>query len=243
MNILLKVSYDGTKYHGFQIQPNLITVEEVLKNSIEKTVHHKVKLYTAGRTDRGVHAMGQCVNFYSDTTIDIGNLPKVINYNLPEDIAVVGAKYAPDDFHSRFSAKGKHYRYIIYRGKYRNPLYRNRALNFPYELDIEKMQSSLNYLIGEKNYKSFMGRDAVVKDTIRRIDKIKVIDKKEFIYIDFYGKSFLKNMIRIVVGTAIEIGRGKYEPEYMLEALNKEHRRAAGPTAPSYGLYLMEIYY
>ncbi|RVU54112.1 tRNA pseudouridine(38-40) synthase TruA [Anaerosphaera multitolerans] len=243
MNILLKVCYDGTSYHGFQIQPDLVTVEGVLKKAIEKTVLHEVKLYTAGRTDKGVHAMGQCVNFYSDTTIDIGNLPKVINYHLPEDISVVGARYESDNFHARYSAKGKYYRYIIYKSRFRNPIYRNRAFNYPFELNIENMQKALDYLIGEKDYKSFMGRHAIVKDTIRRIDKIKVIEDENFIYIDFWGKSFLKNMIRIIVGTAIEIGRGRYSSEFMLEALNKKHRKSAGPTAPSYGLYLMKIYY
>ncbi|WP_036728138.1 tRNA pseudouridine(38-40) synthase TruA [Peptoniphilus mikwangii] len=243
MNIKLIVSYDGSSYHGFQIQPQASTVEGVLKNAIEDTVKHEIKLYTAGRTDSGVHAMGQCVNFYSETTINIGNLPKVINFHLPDDISVVGASYVDDDFHARYSAKGKYYRYVIYRGKYRNPLYRNRAMHFPYELNLKKMQSTLNYLIGENDYKTFMGRHAIVKDTIRRIDKIEVVEDGDFIYIDFYGKSFLKNMVRIIVGTAVEIARGRFEEEYMKYALNKKHRKAAGPTAPSYGLYLMKIYY
>ncbi|MDO5040802.1 MAG: tRNA pseudouridine(38-40) synthase TruA [Peptoniphilus sp.] len=242
MNIKLTVAYDGENYNGFQIQPDVKTVEGVLNRAIEKTVKHEVKLMSAGRTDRGVHSMGQVVNFFSDTTIDIGNLPKVINYHLPEDISVVGAEYVPDDFHARFSAKGKFYRYLIYRGKYRHPMYR-KAMHYPYKLNLDDMRKALSCLEGEHDFKSFMGRRAVVKDTIRRIYSIEIKEKEDMIYIDFYGKSFLKNMIRIIVGTAIEIGAGRRDIDFMRRALNSTNRKAAGFTAPSNGLYLMKIYY
>ncbi len=242
MNIKLTVAYDGTNYNGFQIQPDVKTVEGVLNRAIEKTVKHEVKLMSAGRTDRGVHAMGQVVNFFSDTSIDIGNLPKVINYHLPEDISVVEAGYAPEDFHARFSAKGKFYRYSIYRGKYRNPMYRN-ALHYPYKLNLESMKESLSCLQGEHDFKSFMGRRAVVKDTIRRIYDIDLKEKGDMLYIDFYGKSFLKNMVRIIVGTAMEIGAGRRDVDFMRRALDATNRKSAGFTAPSNGLCLMKIYY
>lgn len=242
-NIVLKIAYDGTNYHGYQEQPEYITVEEELRKAVEKTVRHNVKLFMAGRTDKGVHSLGQTVNFYSDTKIDIGNLPKVINYHLPEDISVMGAKYVDEEFHSRYSAKKKFYRYMIYTGKYRNPLYHNKAYHFPYPLDIDKMRKSVECLIGEQDFKSFMGRHAVVKDTIRTIDKIEIIEKNDFIYIDIYGKSFLKNMVRVIAGTAIEIGTGHRKVEFMQKALIAKKRKSAGPTAPACGLYLMKIYY
>ncbi|MBP2024687.1 tRNA pseudouridine(38-40) synthase TruA [Peptoniphilus stercorisuis] len=242
-NIVLKIAYDGTSYHGYQEQPGYSTVEGELYKAVESTVGHKVKLYMAGRTDKGVHALGQTVNFYSNTTIDLGNLPKVINYHLPGDISVMGAKYAEEDFHSRYSAKKKFYRYIIYRGKYRNPLYENRAYHFPYTLDLDKMRKSMECLIGEHDFKSFMGRHAVVKDTIRTINKIEITEKGELVYIDFYGKSFLKNMVRVLVGTAIEIGTNHRDVDFMNRALIAQKRTSAGPTAPSCGLYLMKIYY
>lgn len=242
-NIALKIAYDGTNYHGYQEQPGYITVEEELRVAVEKTVGHSVKLYMAGRTDKGVHALGQRVNFYSNTTINIGNLPNVINYHLPDDISVMGAKYVSDDFHSRYSAKKKFYRYIIYRGKYRNPIYHNKAHNFPYPLDIEKMRLATNCLIGEHDFNSFMGRHAVVKDTIRNIEKIEIIEKGELLYIDFYGKSFLKNMVRIITGTLIEIGTCHRDVDFMKKALEAKKRPSAGPTAPACGLYLMKIYY
>ncbi|WP_138159366.1 tRNA pseudouridine(38-40) synthase TruA [Peptoniphilus catoniae] len=242
MNIKLIISYKGTNYYGYQIQPNVKTVEGCLKAAIEKTVKHKVKLMSAGRTDTGVHAAGQVVNFFSNTSIDIGNLPKVINFHLPDDISVIGAEYVNDDFHSRFSAKGKHYRYYIYRGKYRNALYEN-MMHYPYPLDINKMEESFKCLIGEHDFKSFMGRHAIVKDTIREIYNISITDNGDIVYVDFFGKSFLKNMIRIIIGTSIQIGSGKFNKDHMEKVLKSKNRKKAGPTAPSKGLYLMEIYY
>lgn len=243
MNIKLTVAYDGTAYFGFQKQPDFNSVEEELELAIIEAVKHPVKIFMAGRTDKGVHAMGQIVNFFSETSIDIGNLPRVINRYLPDDIAVVGSSYVDDDFHSRYSAKGKFYRYIIYRGKYRNPIFHNRSYHYPFPLDIEKMKEASKCLIGELDFKSFMGRGAVVKDTIRRIYRIEFIEDGDMLYIDFYGKSFLKNMVRILVGTFIEIGTGHRDVDFMENALYSKRRRAAGPTAPACGLYLMKIYY
>lgn len=243
MNILIKITYDGTNFHGFQIQPDKRTVEGELNKGLAKTLKEEVKVFYAGRTDRGVHALGQYANFYSDTTIDIGNLPKVINFNLPEDVSVVSAKYVPDDFHARYDAKLKKYRYVVHRSRYRNALLLNRAYEYPYEVDTDRMRKALSYLIGEHDFNSFMGKGAVVKDSIRTIEKIDVIEDGDFLYLDFEAKAFLKNMIRIVTGTALEIGRGQREIEYMKEALEKKKRKAAGPTAPACGLYLVDVKY
>ncbi|CAG7591068.1 tRNA pseudouridine synthase A [Peptoniphilus tyrrelliae] len=243
MNILIKITYDGTNFHGFQIQPDKRTVEGELNKGLAKTLKEEVKVFYAGRTDRGVHALGQYANFYSDTTIDIGNLPKVINFNLPEDVSVVGAKFVADDFHARYDAKLKKYRYVVHRSRYRNALLLNRAYEYPYEVDPDRMRKALSYLIGEHDFNSFMGKGAVVKDSIRTIEKIDVIEDGDFLYLDFVAKAFLKNMIRIVTGTALEIGRGQREIEYMKDALEKKKRKAAGPTAPACGLYLVDVKY
>ncbi|OLR65642.1 tRNA pseudouridine(38-40) synthase TruA [Peptoniphilus porci] len=243
MNILIKITYDGTNFHGFQLQPDERTVEGELNKGLAKTLNKEVKIFYAGRTDRGVHALGQYANFYSDTTIDIGNLPKVINFNLPEDVSVVDAKYVPEDFHARYDAKLKKYRYVVHLSRYRNALLLNKAYEYPYKVDPERMRRALSYLIGEHDFNSFMGKGAVVKDSIRTIDKIDVIEEGDFLYLDFVAKSFLKNMIRIVTGTALEIGRGQREIEYMKEALKMKKRKAAGPTAPACGLYLVDVKY
>lgn len=213
MNILIKITYDGTKFHGFQLQPDERTVEGELNKGLAKTLNKEIKIFYAGRTDRGVHALGQYANFYSDTTIDIGNLPKVINFNLPEDVSVVGAKYVPEDFHARYDAKLKKYRYVVHLSRYRNALLLNKAYEYPYEVDPKRMRKALSYLLGEHDFNSFMGKGAVVKDSIRTIEKIDVIEDGNFLYLDFIAKSFLKNMIRIVTGTALEIGRGQKEIE------------------------------
>lgn len=243
MNILIKITYDGTKYHGYQIQKNEKTIEGELTRAVSETLKKPTKIYSAGRTDKGVHSLGQFANFYAETTIDLGNLPRVINYHLPEDISVVSAKKVSNDFHARFSAKKKIYRYIIYNSRYRNALFYNRTYQYPFELNLETMEKSFNYLIGEKDFVSFMGRDAIVKDTVRTIYSISISSKNDFLYFDFVGKSFLKNMIRIIMGTAIEIGRGKYPPIYMKEVLENKKRKNAGPTVPACGLYLMNVIY
>lgn len=243
MNILIKITYDGTKYHGYQIQKNEETIEGELTRAVSETLKKPTKIYSAGRTDKGVHSLGQFANFYAETTIDLGNLPRVINYHLPEDISVVSAKKVSNDFHARFSAKKKIYRYIIYNSRYRNALFYNRTYQYPFELNLETMEKSFNYLIGEKDFVSFMGRDAIVKDTVRTIYSISISSKNDFLYFDFVGKSFLKNMIRIIMGTAIEIGRGKYPPIYMKEVLENKKRKNAGPTVPACGLYLMNVIY
>lgn len=243
MNILIKITYDGTKYHGYQIQKNEKTIEGELTRAVSETLKKPTKIYSAGRTDKGVHSLGQFANFYAETTIDLGNLPRVINYHLPEDISVVSAKKVSNDFHARFSAKKKIYRYIIYNSRYRNALFYNRTYQYPFELNLETIEKSFNYLIGERDFVSFMGRDAIVKDTVRTIYSISISSKNDFLYFDFVGKSFLKNMIRIIMGTAIEIGRGKYPPIYMKEVLENKKRKNAGPTVPACGLYLMNVIY
>ena len=217
-NILIKINYDGTNFHGFQVQPDERTVEGEINLGIEKTIKHPVK-------------------------IDIGNLPKVLNFNLPEDVSVVEARYVPEDFHARYDAKLKKYRYVVHRSRYRHALLRNRAYEYPYEVDPDRMRKALSYLIGEHDFNSFMGRGAIVKDSIRTIDRIDVIEDGDFLYFDFVAKAFLKNMIRIVTGTVLEIGRGQREIEYMKEALEKKTRKAAGPTAPACGLYLLDVKY
>ncbi|NLY08348.1 MAG: tRNA pseudouridine(38-40) synthase TruA [Tissierellia bacterium] len=242
-NIKLTIQYDGTAYRGWQYQPGKKTIEETLNKAISKAVGHDITLYGAGRTDGGVHAMGQVANFKTNTTIDLGNLPRVINYYTPDDLAVIKAEQVSDDFHSRFSAKGKWYRYTIFEGRVMNPLYRNTMALVHHKLDIEKMQAAIEPLIGEHDFKAFMGNRAAVHTTIRRLDAIEVSRKGPIITMDFKGKSFLKHMIRIISGTAIDIGRGKIHENSLVTAMESGKRSKAGLTAPAHGLCLMEIYY
>lgn len=242
-NIVLKVQYDGTNFSGFQIQPNLRTIQGELEKALTKTCKEEIKIVAAGRTDVGVHALGQVINFKSNTEIDIGNFPKVVNYNLPEDISVVGAKYASENFSARFDAKAKIYRYFIYNSRYRSAVYGKYSFNYPHKLSLERMKEASEILIGTHDFTSFMGRDSDVKDAIRTLYDIKIKQNGKFFVLDFYGKSFLRNMIRIMVGSLVEIGRGKKDIDFLKNALEEKKRESAGYTAPSCGLFLMKVIY
>lgn len=237
------VHYNGSRYKGFQIQPNQITIQGEIEKALEKTFHKKIKIVAAGRTDRGVHSLGQVISFDVDTTIDIGNLPRVINYHLPEDISIMESEYVDDDFSARFSAKSKVYKYLIYNYKYESGFYDSLSYNYPHYLDIERMKKAVEPIIGTFDFSSFMGRDSNVKDAIRTIYSIDIKRDGRFVEITFHGKSFLRNMIRIIVGSLCDIGRGKLETDFLKESLEKKDRKMAGYTAPPSGLYLMEVRY
>ncbi|WBW50488.1 tRNA pseudouridine(38-40) synthase TruA [Peptoniphilus equinus] len=244
MNVKLVVSYDGTAFHGFQSQPNVVTVEETLRRGVTAALMDEhIKLCYAGRTDNDVHAFGQVVNFHTDSVVALSNMARLINFHLPETVSVLSAEAVPEDFHARYSAVGKHYTYLIYNGFQRHPLYEKRAMHVSYNLDHERMERALQKICGEQDYVSFMGRYAVVKDTIRRVDAITVRRVGDLIILDFYGKSFLKNMVRILVGSAVEVGRGRCDENFLYDAMVKRDRKAAGPTAPGWGLYLTDIAY
>ncbi len=242
-NIALEVEYIGKNYSGFQKQPDVPTIEGELEKALYKTFNNDIKLVYAGRTDAGVHAFGQVISFYADNKIDIGNLPKVLNYHLPEDISISSAKVVPYDFHARFSAKSKVYRYIIYNNRYRSAIYGDFSYCYPHKLDENLMNEALKYIIGEHDFTSFMGRDSEVKDAIREVYSASVKRDGDFLYIDFHGKAFLRNMIRIIVGSLCDIGRGKLPIDFLKKAMDEKRRDASGYTAPASGLYLMEVKY
>lgn len=242
-NLALTVQYKGTNYSGFQIQPKDNSVQEELEKALTKTCKENIKLVAAGRTDQGVHALGQVINFHTKSTIDIGNFPKVVNYHLPSDISVVGARYVDEKFSARFSAKSKVYRYVVYNHRYRSAIHGEFSFNYPHPVDIERMREAVKPLIGTHDFTSFMGRKSIVKDAIRTIYSIDIERNGDFIEIIFHGKSFLKNMIRIIVGSLLEIGRGRRNINFLEMAMLREKRGTAGFTAPSSGLFLMEVRY
>lgn len=242
-NIALRVQYKGKHYCGFQWQPDLPTVQQVLEEALTKTFKKEITIVAAGRTDAGVHALGQVVNFYADTTIDIGNMPKVINYHLPDDVSIVDAKFVEEGFSARFDAKSKVYKYVIYNHRNRAAVYDDYSYKFPHKLDIELMQKATEGIIGTHDFTSFMGRDSIVKDGIRTIYSIDVERKGDFVEITFHGKSFLRNMIRIIAGTLCDIGRGKLPVDFLSDSLDHKDRSKAGFTAPAKGLFLVEVKY
>lgn len=242
-NIKLLIEYEGTNYSGWQRQHKKRTIQEEIEKAIKKIAKEDVNLIASGRTDRGVHAKGQVANFRTHSIIPGGNYKFALNIKLPDDIRIIDSCEVGMDFHSRFHANYKRYRYIIYNGKMPSAIYRNFSYHVSYDLDIDEMSASLEHFIGYHDFESFMGRKTKVDTTMRTIYSMEIERCGDFIEITIEGKSFLRNMIRIMVGTLIFIGRGIMSKEDLPGIIQGKDRILAGPTAPAQGLFLEKVYY
>ncbi|MGE5328548.1 MAG: tRNA pseudouridine(38-40) synthase TruA [Deltaproteobacteria bacterium] len=242
-NIKLIIEYDGTNYHGWQRQPDQISVQEVLENTLGKVLEHEVSITSAGRTDAGVHALGQAANFSTDCKIPANKIPCALNALLPDDIVVKEACEVPEDFHARFSAKGKYYKYIINNARFSSALEAKREYFCPYRLNIDLMKQSLELLLGTHDFKGFMASGCLVKDTFRTIYQAELEEKGDRIIVGLKADGFLYNMVRIIVGTLIDAGREKISIEDIKKAMETGNRSLLGKTVPPQGLYLAEVYY
>lgn len=241
--IRLTVAYDGTNYCGWQIQPNGITIQEVLENCLEDLTGKKTEIMGASRTDAGVHALGNIAVFDTDMRMPGEKFSFALNQRLPEDIRIQKSEEVPPDFHPRYRESEKTYVYRILNRQFPIPTQRLYA-HFTYiPLDTARMREAGSYLIGEHDFKSFCGAGAQVKTTVRTIKEVSVSRKDDLITIKIRGNGFLYNMVRIIAGSLMEIGGGMYPPEHMKEILEARDRQAAGPTAPARGLTLAEIRY
>ena len=241
--IKLTVAYDGTNYCGWQIQPNGITVQEILENCLEDLTGKKTEILGASRTDAGVHAFGNVAVFDTDMRMPGEKFSFALNQRLPEDIRIQKSEEVSLDFHPRYRESEKTYLYRILHRQFPIPTERLYS-HFTYiPLDVEKMAEAGRYLVGEHDFKSFCGAGAQVKTTVRTIKKVQVSREGSLITIEIRGKGFLYNMVRIIAGSLIEIGGGMYPPEHMKEILEARDRQAAGPTAPARGLTLAGIRY
>lgn len=242
-NIKLTIEYDGTNYHGWQVQPNAITVQQIVKEAIEKLTKEDINLIGASRTDEGVHAYGQVANFSTNSTILPEKFSYAINSFLPEDIVIVKSELVDEDFHSRYDTKGKKYRYIIYNREMKSALLNNRAYHVRKKIDVNIMKEAAKFLVGKHDFSSFKSSGGSAKTSVRTIHDIVIEEKDDMITIEVSGDGFLYNMVRIIAGTLVEFGVEKRNPSDMLDILESKDRRKAGKTAPSQGLYLVEIYY
>lgn len=242
-NIKLIIEYDGTGYHGWQSQNNASAVQDIVNDAVSKVVCHPVNLTGASRTDAGVHAVGQVVNFFTSSSIPVEKIPFAVNAYLPDDIVVKGAVVVSDSFHSRFSTKGKRYRYIINNSKFPSALMRNREYFCPYNLDRDLMRIAAQVFVGEHDFKGFMAVGGQAKDTVRTIFEADIKTEQDRIVFEVRGNGFLYNMVRIMAGTLIDIGRGKLSIEDLHRVMNDGDRSKAGMTVPPQGLYLVEVYY
>lgn len=243
MRILLTIEYDGTNYAGWQRQNNALSIQEVIENAIEKAVGHRCIVHVAGRTDAGVHAYAQRAHFDVDTTIPPEKISYALNLVLPEDIRIKESRLVSNDFHSRFCVKSKHYRYSIYCADQPCAIGRMYSTHVRNSLNVDAMKAAAAYLKGTHDFAAFQAAGSEVKDTVRTIDKIEVTQIGNLIYIDVMGKGFLYNMVRIIAGTLIDVGRGRYNAKHVLDILASKNRENAGATAPAKGLALVSINY
>lgn len=241
--IRLTLQYDGSAYHGFQKQENAFTVQECLENTILKLTGQKVSIICAGRTDAGVHALGQVVAFDSEATIPGERWKMAINTYLPDDIQVLHSSLAPADFNPRFQALSKQYTYLIYRRDKGRVMFRNYALCTRVPLEIEAMQEAAALIVGRHNFRAFCASGSSAKTFERFLMKCAVEEKGPFIVLKLEADGFLYNMVRIIMGTLMEVGMGKYPAGRIEEILLSQDRTLAGPTAPPQGLYLRRVIY
>lgn len=241
--VKLTVAYDGTKYCGWQIQPNGITVEEVLNRKLSGMTGEEIVVIGASRTDSGVHARGNVAVFDTESPIPAERMAYALNRRLPEDIVIVKSEEVPLDWHPRYCDCEKTYEYHIWNSEVPDPTKRHTTYHVSYKLDIEKMRQAAQYLIGEHDFVSFCSIHRNVKTTVRTIYQLDIEKHHEDLTIRIRGNGFLYNMVRIIVGTLLRVGRGYYTPEQVKEILEAKNREAAGVTAPPQGLMLMEINY
>lgn len=240
MKYLAKISYDGSKFYGFQKLNNHKTVQEELEKALSKINKKSVSIKGAGRTDRGVHAFNQGVSFELSIDIPLNNLKEAINSLVDKSIYVNDIWEVDSDFHARFNASQKTYQYVINMGIY-DPIDNDFIYNYCYKLNIKRMKKAAKYLIGAHSYKAFVSGERDNYNSI--IYKVKIERKKDILLITFTGKSFYKYMVRNMVGSLILVGEGKANPSTICEMLNKEEKTSNYITAPANGLYLVDVKY
>jgi|AP45_3_1055517.scaffolds.fasta_scaffold08308_4 tRNA pseudouridine38-40 synthase len=261
-NIRLRLAYDGTGYVGWQVQPNGTSVQSCLESAIEQLTGTTTRVTAAGRTDSGVHALGQVANFSTESQIPIDNIRSGLQHFLPEDIVVVEADEVADDFHSTYAALGKWYRYVIHNARPRHPFLGSYAWQYEAELDIAAMQQAARRLLGTHDFRAFETQHPNRASSVRTIHRLDVArhaqfstwslwpvdgeatdDSGPFVWIDIAADGFLYNMVRAITGTLVQVGRGRMTADELTGVLEEGTRDDAGETAPACGLYLMQVEY
>ena len=243
MRIKLTIEYDGTAYAGWQRQENALAVQQVIEEALTKLTRARVVIAGASRTDAGVHALGQTAHFDTESRIPPDKYAFALNTMLPADIRIRKSEAVSEDFHARFSNKGKRYRYLIYQSPHAGALNRNTHAHVIYTLDDEKMRRELTALIGTHDFAAFAASGSVVKDTVRTIYSASLTRRGDELELLVEGSGFLYNMVRIIAGTLISVGAGRLEEGAFARAIQSGNRLDLGVTAPAHGLTLMEVYY
>lgn len=242
-NFKLTVAYDGTRFYGWEHQPGRDTIQGKLEAVLGQLADGPVEVIGAGRTDAGVHARAMVASVALDTDLTEEAIRDHCNRYLPDAIAVREVKECGPRFHARYNALGKTYRYTCFDGPVKPVFDRRYVTLLDYTVDVEKMQKAAAYLVGEHDFMSFCGNPKMKKSTVRTVDTITIQRRRDRVIFTFHGKGFLQNMVRIMVGTLLEVGRGYWPPEQVETILNARDRTRAGPTAPPEGLCLMKVDY
>lgn len=242
-NLLMTIQYDGSAYHGWQVQKNALTVQEVFQNAVEKIFRSRLDVKGCSRTDSKVHANMYCVAFKTDMDIDCEGALRAMNTALPPDIAVVDCREVPGDFHPRYSCKSKEYVYKIYNGKIRNPFLQKYAFHYRYPLDAELMDREAKAFLGEHDFSGFCSARSDVEDTVRCVKSVSVKRDGDMVLFTVEADGFLYNMVRIMVGTLLFVNEGKINPGELIKVIESKDRSRAGKTAPPQGLYLNRVNY
>lgn len=243
-NIRLLLQYEGTRYQGWQRQQSTDnTIQGKLEALLSKMCGEEIELHGSGRTDAGVHALGQTANFHTTCDMSTDRMLAYINTYLPEDIAVTAVTEAAPRFHSRLNASGKHYVYRVINSDIPDVFLRRYAISVPEPLDRDAMRKAAAYLCGEHDFKSFTSAKKGKKSTVRRIDSVEITKEGAVLVFSFKGNGFLHHMIRILMGTLLEVGKGERDPESIPELIAAKNRELAGPLVPAKGLTLTEIYF
>lgn len=228
---------------GWQKQPNKLNIQGEIEKAIQEITGEEVDLIASGRTDAGVHSIGQTANFKTNSKIPIEKFSKAINSRLKKSIVIKSAEEVDEKFHSRYSVKSKTYRYIINNSENGTAIYRGLEYHVPMKLDYEKMNKALKYFIGEHDFKGFKASGTSSKSSIRTIFNGEVKKEGERIIIEITGNGFLYNMVRIIAGTLVDVGIGKIKPEEIPDIIESKDRKKAGKTLPPQGLYLLKVEY
>lgn len=239
----LTIAYDGTAYAGWQIQPTEPTVQAVIETAWHEITREQIRVMAAGRTDAGVHALGQVVGLSTETSLSTADLHRGLNAVLPEDVAVVEVEEAPENFHATYDARRKTYRYQIHNGRTPDVFNRRYVWHYPQPLDADKMHAAAQALVGKHDFASFESAGSERPDSVRTLFAVDVKRDSDRITIEVTGDGFLYNMVRAIVGTLVEVGKGAREVAWPAEVLAACDRRAAGQTAPPHGLFLVCVEY
>jgi tRNA pseudouridine38-40 synthase len=242
-NVRVKLSYDGSCFHGWQRQAGFMTVQEALEDACLELTSERVTVHGSGRTDAGVHAFGQVANFHIATRLDDDRLRHALNAHLPRGVVVRRLETCPGDFHARFSAKGKRYLYVTHTARFRSPFGRSYSNWVSSALDLKAMRDAAARLRGEHDFVAFSSTGSERSTTVRTIGSMHVYARRERVAFAVQGNGFLYNMVRIIAGTLLEVGRGHRDPDCISQALSTGDRSLLGVTAPAEGLYLVSVLY